>query len=96
MTRFDHDIIRSPVISEKTTLLGENNQVVFQVSVWATKLAIRRAVERLFKVKVAAVNTVRQQGKVKVRRGHLGRRPATKKAIVTLAQGETLDLSAGI
>ena len=96
MTRFDHDIIRAPVISEKSTLLAEHNQVVFRVDVSATKFAIRKAVERLFKVKVASVNTLRQAGKVKVRRGRVGRRPETKKAIVTLAEGHTIDLSGGI
>lgn len=87
------ETIRRPVITEKATLLSENNQVVFQVAMDATKPQIRDAVENLFKVKVVAVNTLITKGKLKRFRGRLGRRVDTKKAIVTLAEGNTIDIT---
>lgn len=90
------EILRRPVITEKATLISEHNQVSFFVPVDATKFEVRAAVEELFKVKVTAVNTLRQKGKVKRFRGRLGQRPDTKKAIVTLAEGQSIDVSTGI
>ncbi len=90
------DIVRGPVITEKTTALSEHNQYAFRVSRDATKPEIRQAVETLFSVKVAGVNTLNVKGKVKRVRGRPGRRPDVKKAIVTLAEGESLDYMAGI
>ncbi len=91
-----YDIVRSPVITEKATVVSEHGQVVFRVPMTATKPEIRAAVEGLFNVKVTAVNTLRQKGKVKRWRGRLGRRADTKKAMVTLAEGQSIDVSTGI
>lgn len=92
----DYDVILAPVITEKSTLASEHNQVVFNVATDATKPEIKGAVERLFGVKVKKVQTVLTKGKVKRFRGHLGRRSDVKKAYVTLVEGETLDVSTGI
>ncbi len=91
-----HEVIREPVITEKATLLSEFNQVTFRVSVDADKFEIKAAVEELFKVKVTAVNTLRKKGKVKRFRGRLGNRIETKKAIVTLAEGQSIDVTTGV
>ncbi len=91
-----YDAILAPVITEKATMLTENNQVVFQVPLTATKPQIKEAVEALFKVKVKAVNTVRVEGKIKRFRGKLGKRSDFKKAIVTLNEGDTIDISTGL
>jgi len=91
-----YDIIRSPVVTEKSTMGSEHNQVTFRVAMDATKPEIKSAVETLFKVKVRGVNTLRQDGKVKRFRGIKGRRPDYKKAIVTLAEGENIDVTTGI
>ena len=91
-----YDIIRGPVVTEKATALSEDNQYVFRVSRDATKPEIKRAIEILFSVKVAGVNTLNTRGKLKRFRGRLGRRPDVKKAIVTLVEGENLDYLAGI
>jgi large subunit ribosomal protein L23 len=90
------DVILSPVITEKATMGSEFNQVTFRVPLDANKPAIRAAVEELFKVKVKAVNTIRQQGKVKRFRGLMGKRPDYKKAVVTLEEGNTIDVTTGI
>ena len=92
----DYDVILSPVITEKSTLASEHNQVVFKVADDATKPEIKGAVERLFNVKVKKVQTVRIKGKVKRFRGRLGKRNDVKKAYVTLVDGETLDVSTGV
>lgn len=91
-----YDIVRRPLITEKSTTIGEFNQYVFEVAVDASKPEIKAAVEGLFKVKVNAVNTLNQKGKVKRFRGKLGQRKAIKKAIVTLAQGDSIDVSTGL
>jgi len=90
------EVIREPLITEKATLLSEFNQVTFRVPVDADKFEIRAAVEELFKVKVTAVNTLRKKGKVKRFRGRLGSRIETKKAIVTLAEGQSIDVTTGV
>lgn len=90
-----YDVIRGPVITEKSTMASENNQVTFRVSLDATKPEIKQAVEQLFGVKVRKVSTLVQQGKTKRFRGRLGRRPDYKKAIVTVAEGDSIDLTAG-
>ena len=89
-------LIRSPVITEKATAQSEHNQVVFRVSLEATKREVKAAVEGLFQVKVDAVNTIRVQGKTKRVRGRPGRRSDYKKAIVTLAEGSRIDVTTGI
>jgi len=91
-----YDVIRSPVITEKATLGSEHGQVTFRVAMDATKPEIKAAVEGLFEVKVKAVNTLRQQGKIKRFRGRLGRRVAYKKAIVSLEEGQSIDVTTGI
>jgi large subunit ribosomal protein L23 len=90
------DLVLSPVITEKATRGSEHNQVTFRVPLTATKPEIKTAVEGLFKVKVEAVNTVVLKGKLKQFRGRLGRRSDVKKAIVTLAAGQTIDVTAKI
>ncbi|WP_346328268.1 50S ribosomal protein L23 [Iodidimonas sp. SYSU 1G8] len=90
------DLLLRPVVTEKSTLGVENNQVTFRVTLDATKPEIKEAVESVFGVKVNAVNTLRQQGKVKRFRGVVGKRPEYKKAIVTLAEGETIDITTGV
>jgi large subunit ribosomal protein L23 len=97
MTSVKHyDIIKSPVITEKATLGSENNQVTFKVAINATKPEIKAAVEALFDVKVKKVNTLRQEGKVKRFRGVVGKRAESKKAMVTLAEGSSIDVTTGV
>jgi large subunit ribosomal protein L23 len=91
-----YELIRAPLVTEKATLISEHNQVSFWVPLDANKFEIRAAVEDLFKVKVTAVNTLRKKGKVKRFRGFLGKRNETKKAVVTLAEGQTIDVMSGI
>ncbi len=90
------EILRAPVITEKATLASEHNQVVFRVPLDATKTEIKAAVEGLFKVKVEAVNTIRVKGKVKRFRGRLGKRNDFKKAMVRLAEGQSIDVTTGL
>jgi large subunit ribosomal protein L23 len=97
MTSLKHyDIIKSPVITEKATLGSEHNQVTFRVAINATKPQIKSAIEGLFDVKVKAVNTLRQKGKVKRFRGIKGQRPEVKKAMVTLEDGHSIDVTTGV
>ncbi len=91
-----YDIIRSPVITEKATLLSEANQVVFNVASTATKPDIKNAVEALFDVKVKAVNTFVRKGKKKMFRGRGGVQSSVKKAIVTLEDGQAIDVTTGL
>ncbi|HEX2018706.1 MAG TPA: 50S ribosomal protein L23 [Aurantimonas sp.] len=91
-----YDVITSPVITEKSTMLSDANQVVFNVPRTATKPEIRAAVEALFGVKVTAVNTLVRKGKVKRFRGRIGRQSDQKKAVVTLAEGQSIDVSTGL
>ena len=91
-----YDAILSPVITEKATLLSEYNKVVFQVAADASKDEIAAAVEALFKVNVTKVNTLVTKGKTKRFRGILGRRSDVKKAVVTLAEGQSIDITTGL
>lgn len=91
-----YDVIVSPVITEKATALSDQNKVVFRVSPDATKPQIKEAVERLFDVKVVGVNTLVTKGKRKVFRGRRGQRSDVKKAVVTLAPGEAIDVTTGL
>lgn len=91
-----YDILLGPVVTEKTTAISEYNQYAFRVARGAAKPEIREAVEMLFSVKVARVNTINVKGKTKRFRGRIGRRSDIKKAIVTLAEGERLDAMAGV
>ena len=91
-----YDIVRGPVITEKATNASEHNQVIFRVPLDADKRAVKAAVEELFNVNVTAVNTIRVMGKLKRFRGRLGRRSDYKKAIVTLREGQRIDVTTGI
>ena len=91
-----YEVVRGPIITEKATLGSEHNQVTFRVAIDANKNEIKTAIEGLFDVKVRAVNTSRMKGKVKRLRARLGKRVATKKAMVTLEEGQSLDISTGI
>jgi len=97
MSKFsNYDVIRAPVVTEKSTMSSEHGQVVFDVAIDATKTQIKEAVEGLFSVKVKAVNTLVRKGKVKRFRNTLGERKDVKKAIVTLVDGQSIDISTGI
>ena len=91
-----YQVILKPLVTEKSTQLSEYNKIVFSVPVVATKLEIKLSIEKIFSVKVVKVNTILFKGKLKRFKGVLGKRPNTKKAIVTLASGNTIDLSAGV
>ena len=91
-----YDVIVAPVITEKSILASENNQVVFRVADDATKPEIKQAVEALFNVKVKKVNTLVRKGKTKRFRGKPGVRKDVKKAYVTLEEGNTIDVSTGL
>ncbi|MDI9348439.1 MAG: 50S ribosomal protein L23 [Candidatus Symbiobacter sp.] len=91
-----YDILRAPIITEKATRLAEFNQVVFEVRNNATKPEIAASIEAIFKVKVVSVNTLNIKGKTKFFKGRRGRRSDYKKAMVTLAPGQTIDMSIGI
>ncbi len=90
------DLIQRPLVTEKSTAAAEFNKVVFQVREDATKATIKDAVEAIFGVTVTKVNTLNNQGKTKRFRGQLGKRSDQKKAIVTLAEGQSIDLMAGV
>ena len=97
MTDLRHyDVIVSPAITEKSTMASEQNQVVFNVAKKASKPEIKAAVEALFGVKVMAVNTLVRKGKIKRFRGTIGRQCDVKKAIVTLADGQSIDVATGL
>ncbi|MBP5857173.1 50S ribosomal protein L23 [Marivibrio halodurans] len=91
-----YDVIVAPVITEKATNVSEHNQVVFKVAKDATKPEIKAAVEKLFDVKVTGVNTLVVKGKTKRFRGRPGRRSDWKKAVVSLAEGSSIDVATGV
>jgi large subunit ribosomal protein L23 len=95
-TEKDFEIIRSPVVTEKSTLGSQYGQVTFRVALSASKPEIKKAVEALFNVKVKAVNTLTTKGKTKRFKGVLAFRSDYKKAVVTLAEGQTIDFGTGI
>jgi large subunit ribosomal protein L23 len=94
--RTAYDVILSPVITEKSTLVSEANQVIFKVAPKATKPEIKAAVESLFKVKVKAVNTLVRKGKLKTFKGFKALQSDTKKAVVTLEEGHSIDITTGL
>lgn len=94
--RTAYDVILSPVITEKATLASEANQVIFRVNPKATKPEIKAAIESLFKVKVKAVNTVVRKGKLKAFRGRPALLSDTKRAVVTLEEGHSIDVTTGL
>jgi len=91
-----YDVILAPAITEKATFASEHNQVVFKVARTATKPQIKEAVEKLFDVKVKSVNTHIRKGKVKASRGNIGEQSPTKRAIVTLEEGQRIDVTTGL
>ena len=91
-----YDVIVSPLITEKATMASEHNQVIFKVAMNATKPQIKEAVEKLFDVKVKSVNTMVRKGKLKVFKGVRAHRSDVKKAIVTLEDGQSIDVTTGL
>jgi len=91
-----YDILIAPVITEKATTASEHNQVIFKVAPTATKPQIKDAVEKLFDVKVRAVNTLVRKGKLKVFKGTLGVQSSSKRAVVTLEEGHRIDVTTGL
>lgn len=91
-----YNIILSPMVTEKAALAAEGNTVVFKVASDATKPAIKEAIEAIYGVKVSSVNTVNQQGKIKVFRGYKGKRSDYKKAYVRLVEGQTIDFGTAV
>tara|TARA_B110000196_G_C20877393_1_gene534991 strand:- start:226 stop:519 length:294 start_codon:yes stop_codon:yes gene_type:complete len=97
MKKFNnYDIIHSPKITEKATSLSEYNKIVFKVHKGANKKAIKKSIEKIFKVDVIKVNTVNSRGKSKIVKGKTVKKSSSKKAIVTLKKGQSIDLSTGI
>jgi len=91
-----YEVLVAPVVTEKSTLGSENNQITFKVAKDATKPEIKKAVEEVFKVKVQSVNTLNLPGKTKRFRGVEGKRSGIKKAVVRLEAGQNIDVSAGL
>ena len=91
-----YKIIRKPIVTEKATALSEYNKVVFEVASKSNKTEIKGAIEKLFSVKVKAVNIINTKGKLKRFKGVLGKRNDVKKAVITLVEGNTIDISAGV
>jgi large subunit ribosomal protein L23 len=91
-----YDVIVAPVITEKATMASEHNQVIFKVAMNATKPQIKEAVEKLFDVKVKRVNTLVRKGKLKAFKGVRAHRSDVKKAIVTLEEGQSIDVTTGL
>ncbi|MGB3722081.1 MAG: 50S ribosomal protein L23 [Pacificimonas sp.] len=91
-----YDVIRAPIITEKSTMVSEHNQVAFKVATNATKPQIKAAIEALYEVKVTAVNTLIAKGKTKRWKGRPYTRSDVKKAIVTLAEGDMIDITSGV
>ena len=91
-----YDVLVSPVITEKATTASEHNKVVFKVARNATKPQIKEAVEKLFDVKVKGVNTHVRKGKVKAFKGSVGVQSSVKRAIITLQEGYTIDVTTGL
>ena len=90
------DTIKSPVITEKATGLSEQNKVIFKVHENASKISIKKNIEKIFKVKVIKINIINKKPKTKTVRGKLGFKKGFKKAVVTLKKGQTIDLSTGV
>ena len=91
-----YQIILNPLVTEKSTQQSEFNKMVFSVPINATKLEVKSSIEKIFSVKVSAVNTILLKGKVKRFKGVLGKRNDIKKAVITLEEGNTIDISAGV
>jgi len=97
MRKFNYlDTVVSPAITEKATSLSEYNKVVFKVNKGANKKAIKRSIEKIFKVNVVKINTINLKGKNKIVRGRKSNKPGYKKAIVTLKKGQSIDIATGV
>lgn len=94
--KYFHDLIKKPIVTEKSTILGEFNKYVFEVSARADKLNVKSAIESIFGVKVKKVNVLNQTGKTKRFRGNVGKRSDKKKALVTLEKDHMIDFSGGV
>lgn len=95
-TKVNYDLIKRPIITEKSTMLGELSKYVFEVSKFANKVNIKKAVEKIFGVKVKKVNMLNLEGKTKRFKGVIGKRSDIKKAIVTLEKDFTIDFTGGV
>ena len=93
---YHYDVIVSPVVTEKSTAVSEQNKVIFNVALNSTKQEIKEAIESLFKVQVKSVNTLRRLGKTKRFRNTVGKQNDSKKAIITLAEGQNINLEGGV
>jgi len=91
-----YDVIRYPVVTEKSTNLAQYNKYIFKVDVKSTKAQIKKAIESIFEVSVTKINTINIPGKVKRFRGIMGKRIDYKKAVVTLSEGQNIDISVGV
>ena len=90
------NVIRKPIVTEKSTILSENNQIVFLVDINSNKIDIKKSIELIYGVKVNSINIIRVKGKTKVFKGKVGKRSDYKKAIVSLLKGQSIDLSLGV
>ncbi len=90
------DSINSPVITEKATILSDQNKVVFKIHKHASKNSIKKNIEKIFKVKVVKINTIKKKSKNKIVKNKHSKKKGFKKAIVTLKKGQTIDLSTGV
>jgi large subunit ribosomal protein L23 len=90
------DSIRQPIITEKATILSEQNKTVFKVSASASKIIIKKNIEKIFKVNVVKINIVNTKSKKKIKQGKISTKPGYKKAIITLKKGQSIDLATGI
>jgi len=91
-----YNVIVKPVVTEKSTTLSENNQIVFLVNINSNKIDIKKSIELIYGVKVSSVNVIRVKGKTKVFKGKVGKRSDYKKAIISLPKGQSIDLSLGV
>ena len=97
MRRINHiDSIRNPIITEKATILSDQNKTVFKVHSKANKKTIKKNIEKLFKVNVLKVNIINKKSKIKLKQGKLSKKTGYKKAIITLKKGQSIDLSTGL
>ena len=90
------NVILKPIVTEKSTILSENNQIVFLVNINSNKIDIKKSIELIYGVKVNSVNIIRVKGKTKVFKGKVGKRSDYKKAIISLPKGQSIDLSLGV
>ncbi len=90
------NVILKPVVTEKSTILSENNQIVFLVNINSNKIDIKKSIELIYGVKADSVNIIRVKGKTKVFKGKVGKRSDYKKAIISLPKGQSIDLSLGV